>query len=79
MGRDSRAAQRPLTLPPRASRARSCAPRVLKTLCHKNIMSFYDWWYDSRSLTINFITEVGGGQGGIAAAAWPPANPARRI
>eukprot|EP00877_Chromochloris_zofingiensis_P014292 jgi/Chrzof1/9116/Cz03g36170.t1 len=31
--------------------------RVLQQLKHKNIMSFYDWWYDAKHQTINFITE----------------------
>jgi WNK lysine deficient protein kinase len=31
--------------------------RVLKQLKHRNIMSFHDWWYDAKHLTINFITE----------------------
>lgn len=30
---------------------------VLKSLKHRNIMSFFDWWYDGSSQTINFITE----------------------
>ena len=32
--------------------------RVLKALKHKNIMSFYDSWYDPRTYTVNFITEL---------------------
>ena len=32
--------------------------RVLKALKHKNIMSFYDSWYEARTGTINFITEL---------------------
>jgi WNK lysine deficient protein kinase len=32
--------------------------RVLKALKHKNIMSFYDWWYDPASRHVNFITEL---------------------
>jgi WNK lysine deficient protein kinase len=32
--------------------------RVLKALKHKNIMSFYDSWYDPRTFTVNFITEL---------------------
>lgn len=32
--------------------------RVLKALKHKNIMSFYDSWYDPKTLTVNFITEL---------------------
>jgi len=36
--------------------------RVLKQLTHKNIMSFHDWWYDTRTATINFITEVSRGE-----------------
>jgi WNK lysine deficient protein kinase len=32
--------------------------RVLKALKHKNIMSFYDWWYDARAHQVNFITEL---------------------
>eukprot|EP00775_Hariotina_reticulata_P009149 gene9149-9317_t len=31
--------------------------RVLKTLTHRNIIKFYDWWYDCSNQTINFITE----------------------
>ena len=41
--------------------------RVLKQLTHKNIMSFHDWWYDSRNATINFITEVRGCRGSFRA------------
>ena len=32
--------------------------RVLKALKHKNIMSFYDSWYDPKTYTVNFITEL---------------------
>lgn len=32
--------------------------RVLKALKHKNIMSFYDSWFESKTLTVNFITEL---------------------
>jgi WNK lysine deficient protein kinase len=32
--------------------------RVLKALKHKNIMSFYDSWFEAKSLTVNFITEL---------------------
>ena len=32
--------------------------RVLKALKHKNIMSFYDSWYDAKTYTVNFITEL---------------------
>ncbi|KAI3428748.1 hypothetical protein D9Q98_007570 [Chlorella vulgaris] len=32
--------------------------RVLKALKHKNIMSFYDSWYDPRTYTVSFITEL---------------------
>lgn len=32
--------------------------RVLKALKHKNIMSFYDSWYDPRTFTVSFITEL---------------------
>jgi WNK lysine deficient protein kinase len=32
--------------------------RVLKALKHKNIMSFYDSWFEQKSLTVNFITEL---------------------
>jgi len=31
---------------------------VLQNLKHKNIISFYDWWYDPRTRTISFITEL---------------------
>ncbi len=30
---------------------------VLKSLTHKNVIKFYDWWYDSHKQNINFITE----------------------
>lgn len=32
--------------------------RVLKALKHKNVMSLYDWWYDSKACNICFITEL---------------------
>lgn len=32
--------------------------RVLRALKHKNIMSFYHYWHDEKSQTINFITEL---------------------
>jgi WNK lysine deficient protein kinase len=32
--------------------------RVLKALKHKNIMSFYDSWYEPKTCTVNFITEL---------------------
>lgn len=32
--------------------------RVLKALKHKNIMSFYDSWFEPKTLTVNFITEL---------------------
>ncbi|EFJ47644.1 hypothetical protein VOLCADRAFT_61378 [Volvox carteri f. nagariensis] len=32
--------------------------RVLQQLKHKNIMTFYAWWYDKNNLHINFITEL---------------------
>jgi WNK lysine deficient protein kinase len=32
--------------------------RVLKQLKHKNIMSFYDSWFDQKNMTVNFITEL---------------------
>ena len=32
--------------------------RVLKQLKHKNIMTFYDSWLDSKTMTVNFITEL---------------------
>ncbi|KXZ55201.1 hypothetical protein GPECTOR_3g345 [Gonium pectorale] len=32
--------------------------RVLKQLKHKNIMTFYDSWLDSKNNTVNFITEL---------------------
>ncbi len=32
--------------------------RVLKALKHKNIMSFFDSWYDPKTYTVNFITEL---------------------
>jgi hypothetical protein len=32
--------------------------RVLKQLKHKNIMSFFDSWLDTKNLTVNFITEL---------------------
>lgn len=32
--------------------------RVLKQLKHKNIMSFYDSWLDSKNMTVNFVTEL---------------------
>jgi len=32
--------------------------RVLKTLKHKNIMSFYKWWYNEEKGQINFISEL---------------------
>lgn len=32
--------------------------RVLKQLKHKNIMSFHDSWLDSKSMCVNFITEL---------------------
>lgn len=31
---------------------------VLKQLKHKNIMTFYQSWFDKRNYTINFITEL---------------------
>ena len=46
--------------------------RVLQQLKHRNIITFYDWWFDPRSQCVNFITEyftsgtlrqVGGGAG----------------
>mmetsp|Transcript_6314 Transcript_6314/g.13917 ORF Transcript_6314/g.13917 Transcript_6314/m.13917 type:complete len:717 (+) Transcript_6314:224-2374(+) len=32
--------------------------RVLKQLKHKNIISLYDWWFDSKTSSICFITEL---------------------
>jgi len=32
--------------------------RVLQQLKHKNIMAFYDWWYNPKQETMNFITEL---------------------
>ena len=32
--------------------------RVLKQLKHKNIMTIYDSWLDSKTMSINFITEL---------------------
>ena len=32
--------------------------RVLKALKHKNIMSFYKWWYNEDKLQVNFISEM---------------------
>ncbi len=32
--------------------------RVLKQLKHKNIMTFHDSWLDSKTMTVNFITEL---------------------
>ena len=32
--------------------------RVLKALKHKNIMSFYKWWYNEERRQINFISEL---------------------
>lgn len=32
--------------------------RVLKALKHKNIMTFMDSWYDPKTYTVNFITEL---------------------
>ncbi|GIL44960.1 hypothetical protein Vafri_2397 [Volvox africanus] len=32
--------------------------RVLQKLKHKNIMTFYAWWYDKSNLHINFVTEL---------------------
>ena len=32
--------------------------RVLKQLKHKNIMTFFDSWLDTRTNTVNFITEL---------------------
>lgn len=32
--------------------------RVLKQLKHKNIMTFYDYWLDPKTMNINFITEL---------------------
>lgn len=32
--------------------------RVLKQLKHKNIMTFFDSWYDQKEHTVNFITEL---------------------
>jgi len=32
--------------------------RVLKALKHKNIMSFYDSWFEPKTLILNFITEL---------------------
>ena len=32
--------------------------RVLKQLKHKNIMTFYDSWLDTKTMSINFITEL---------------------
>lgn len=31
---------------------------VLKQLKHKNIMTFYNSWFDKKNYTINFITEL---------------------
>jgi hypothetical protein len=33
--------------------------RVLQALHHRSIMSFHNWWYNEKRMTINFITEVG--------------------
>ena len=32
--------------------------RVLKQLKHKNIMTFYDSWFNPVDYTVNFITEL---------------------
>lgn len=32
--------------------------KVLKQLKHKNVISLFDWWYDPRLATLNFITEI---------------------
>lgn len=32
--------------------------RVLKALKHKNIMSFYKWWYNEKKGEVNFISEM---------------------
>ena len=32
--------------------------RVLKALKHKNIMSFYKWWYNEDKAQVNFISEM---------------------
>lgn len=32
--------------------------QVLQSLSHKNIMRLFDWWYDPRKQTLNFITEL---------------------
>jgi WNK lysine deficient protein kinase len=32
--------------------------RVLRSLSHKNVMGFHDFWVDSLSQTLNFITEL---------------------
>jgi WNK lysine deficient protein kinase len=32
--------------------------RVLKALKHKNIMSFYKWWYNEKKGQVNFISEM---------------------
>ena len=32
--------------------------RVLKQLKHKNIITLHDWWYDDKTCSICFITEL---------------------